>query len=112
MLLALAVAAWIALVPRRAVPGDLDGGTKKVTATLRIMTWNVHGIFHLNPRFDLDWRLFASSATGRLTSWRCRRSTRAEEPMIPLPCWRRPSATTASMRDRSSPRTATTARCC
>ena len=28
--------------------------TKKVTATLRIMTWNVHGIFHLNPGFDLD----------------------------------------------------------
>ena len=41
-------------VPWRAVPGDVDGGTKKVTATLRIMTWNVHGIFHLNPDFDLD----------------------------------------------------------
>jgi endonuclease/exonuclease/phosphatase family metal-dependent hydrolase len=25
-----------------------------VTGTLRIMTWNVHGTFHLNPKFDLD----------------------------------------------------------
>lgn len=25
-----------------------------MTGTLRIMTWNVHGIFHLNPKFDLD----------------------------------------------------------
>ena len=25
-----------------------------MTATLRIMTWNVHGIFHLNPKFHLD----------------------------------------------------------
>ena len=24
-----------------------------MTATMRIMTWNVHGIFHLNPGFDL-----------------------------------------------------------
>ena len=25
-----------------------------MTATMRIMTWNVHGIFQLNPGFDLD----------------------------------------------------------
>lgn len=25
-----------------------------MTGTLRIMTWNVHGTFHLNPKFDLD----------------------------------------------------------
>ena len=41
-------------VPRRAVPGDLDGGTKDVTGTIRIMTWNVHGTFNLNPKFDLE----------------------------------------------------------
>ena len=41
-------------VPWRAVPGDVDGGATNVTGTLRIMTWNVHGIFHLNPGFDLD----------------------------------------------------------
>ena len=41
-------------VPRRAVPGDVAGGTKNVTGTIRIMTWNVHGTFNLNPKFDLD----------------------------------------------------------
>ena len=41
-------------LPWRAVPGDVDGGTQNVTSTLRIMTWNVHGTFMLNPRFDLD----------------------------------------------------------
>ena len=41
-------------VPWRAVPGDLDGGTKNVTPTMRIMTWNVHGTFNLNPKFNLD----------------------------------------------------------
>ena len=25
-----------------------------MTDSLRIMTWNVHGTFHLNPKFDLD----------------------------------------------------------
>ena len=25
-----------------------------MTGTLRIMTWNVHGTFNLNPTFDLD----------------------------------------------------------
>jgi endonuclease/exonuclease/phosphatase family metal-dependent hydrolase len=25
-----------------------------VTGTLRVMTWNVHGTFNLNPKFDLD----------------------------------------------------------
>ena len=53
-------AAWLCYrcldrgVPRRAVPGDLAGGTKNVTGCLRIMTWNVHGTFNLNPKFDLD----------------------------------------------------------
>jgi endonuclease/exonuclease/phosphatase family metal-dependent hydrolase len=28
--------------------------TAPVSDTLRIMTWNVHGTFNLNPRFDLD----------------------------------------------------------
>jgi endonuclease/exonuclease/phosphatase family metal-dependent hydrolase len=41
-------------MPGRAVPGDLDGGTKNVTPTMRIMTWNVHGTFNLNPKFNLD----------------------------------------------------------
>jgi endonuclease/exonuclease/phosphatase family metal-dependent hydrolase len=25
-----------------------------VTPTMRIMTWNVHGTFNLNPKFNLD----------------------------------------------------------
>ena len=25
-----------------------------MTATLRVMTWNVHGTFNLNPDFDLE----------------------------------------------------------
>ena len=25
-----------------------------MTGTIRIMTWNVHGTFNLNPTFDLD----------------------------------------------------------
>lgn len=41
-------------MPRRPVPGDLVGGAADVTGTIRIMTWNVHGIFHLNPKFDVD----------------------------------------------------------
>jgi endonuclease/exonuclease/phosphatase family metal-dependent hydrolase len=41
-------------MPRRSVSGDLVGGTTHVTNTLRIMTWNVHGIFHLNPKFDVE----------------------------------------------------------
>ena len=32
----------------------MAGGTKDVTGTIRIMTWNVHGTFNLNPTFDLD----------------------------------------------------------
>ena len=99
-------------LPWRAVPGDVDGGAKTVTSTMRIMTWNVHGMFRAQPEIR-SWTASArSSATGRLTSWRCRRSIRAEGPMIPLPCWRGPSATTASMQDRSSPRMAITDRCC
>jgi len=30
------------------------GGTKTVTASIRIMTWNVHGVFQLNPNFDVE----------------------------------------------------------
>lgn len=30
------------------------GGTKTVTASIRIMTWNVHGVFQLNPNFDIE----------------------------------------------------------
>jgi endonuclease/exonuclease/phosphatase family metal-dependent hydrolase len=32
----------------------VDGRTQDVKSTLRIMTWNVHGTFMLNPKFDLD----------------------------------------------------------
>ena len=54
VLLALAILGLDRAVPWRAVPGDLDGGTKNVTPTMRIMTWNVHGTFNLNPKFNLD----------------------------------------------------------
>ena len=37
-----------------AVRGDGVEWTPPVTDTIRIMTWNVHGTFNLNPRFDLD----------------------------------------------------------
>jgi endonuclease/exonuclease/phosphatase family metal-dependent hydrolase len=37
-----------------AVRGDLVEWTPLVTDTIRIMTWNVHGTFNLNPHFDLD----------------------------------------------------------
>jgi endonuclease/exonuclease/phosphatase family metal-dependent hydrolase len=30
------------------------GGTTRVTASIRIMTWNVHGVFQLNPNFDIE----------------------------------------------------------
>ena len=39
---------------RGAVRGDLVERTPHVTETIRIMTWNVHGTFNLNPDFDLE----------------------------------------------------------
>ena len=36
------------------VRGDLVERTPHVTETIRIMTWNVHGTFNLNPDFDLE----------------------------------------------------------
>jgi endonuclease/exonuclease/phosphatase family metal-dependent hydrolase len=30
------------------------GGKKAVTTSIRIMTWNVHGVFQLNPNFDVE----------------------------------------------------------
>ena len=41
-------------MPRRPVPGNVVGGAEDVTGIIRIMTWNVHGTFHLNPKFDVE----------------------------------------------------------
>ncbi|MGY0571263.1 endonuclease/exonuclease/phosphatase family protein [Bradyrhizobium sp. RDM12] len=39
---------------RGPVRGDVVERTAIVSETIRMMTWNVHGTFNLNPRFDID----------------------------------------------------------
>ncbi len=56
LLLGLAIVAWIAVcLGVQCLAGDLAGGTKNVTGTIRRpRRVNVHGTFNLNPKFDLD----------------------------------------------------------
>ncbi len=109
--LGLTILLWIAVCLGGAVRGDVVERTTHVTQTIRIMTWNVHGTFKLNPDFDLEgvcsiirkWSpdvvaLQEVDSRGR-TDDRVRTAGGKR------------SATTASMRARSSPRTATMARC-
>jgi hypothetical protein len=41
-------------VSRGSVRGDVVGWASLMSDTIRVMTWNVHGTFNLNPHFDID----------------------------------------------------------
>jgi endonuclease/exonuclease/phosphatase family metal-dependent hydrolase/uncharacterized membrane protein YdjX (TVP38/TMEM64 family) len=41
-------------VSRGSIRGDVEERTPHMMETIRIMTWNVHGTFNLNPDFDLE----------------------------------------------------------
>ena len=82
-----------------------------MTGTIRIMTWNVHGTFNLNPKFDLD------GVCSLIRHWApdvvaLQEVDSRGEPTIPLRSWRRPSAITGSTPGRSSRRMAITDRPC
>src|SRR4029453_5622699 len=92
VLLALAILGWIALcLSVQFLVTGMGGGR-----TWRPQYPSLRGMCtapSCSTRNSIWTGSVRSSATGRRTWSRCRRSTRAEELMIPLPCWRKRSAT-------------------
>ena len=101
-------------VARRAGAGVADGEPGVLSATVRLMTWNIHGAVGRNPRFDLARvvELIQRHAPDIVALQEINSRRGREAAATRSPCCSRRSAATASARKPSSPPTASTARRC